>query len=355
MRLYILIFAFAASAMASAQQQMTPQVVPSTLPPSAAGAPTGTSKPAAPPAANQQGQGTATQQTPGAGQQTPVPTPPIPQVAMPQAPPSQANNWNMPLGSLQEAMQGMQYKQGGDDIPAPNANGDIEYGNTHRFRYGGVGAGNIGTGLCTTANANRTQVTSGFCKMLEKELNTEGTCANEKLKLITSRGRLGQSEHFCRGYDSKSMDYKKLVIQRILEGLIVQESGWRPDAQEPNWFKNGNPMGGKGLFQFGVRDRVKPGCGHINSSNILTPEANIKCGSCIALTFMAKDQTIGHGVGDRGTVGLARYFGPFRNGQSHKRDAIANSVRQWCASNDGASTGGSVGSPDPNNTKTIKN
>lgn len=286
------------------------------------------------------------------GQQTPNPLPPqMPNLMQPEVPKpignSGSNPYNLPMGSLQDAMRGREWREGGDDIPAADRNGNIIYGDGHRFRYGGVGAGNIGSGLCTAANANRTQAKAGFCRMLEKELNTEGTCAYEKLKQIIDRPKLGNSDFYCGNYESQDRDYKKRVIQKILEGLIVQESGWRPDAQERAWFKNGNPMGGKGLFQFGVRDNVKPGCGHINQSNILEAEANIKCGTCIALTNIAKDQTVGHGVGDDNSYGLARYFGPFRNAQFNKRQAIANSVKQWCASNEGATSGGGSGA-DPN-------
>lgn len=239
---------------------------------------------------------------------------------------------------LDEAMEklGVSYKQYGDDTPENTNWETYTYPDKHRFYYGGVGAGNIGDGLCSAKNKDKTQMRNGYCEMLSEVLNTPGTCANNKLQEIMAAAEsnnLGDFENYCSNYASLPSTAKPLVFQQILAGLIVKESGWRPDAREPAWTKsNGQAMGGMGLFQIGVRDQSHPDCGAINQSSILDAETNIRCGACIALTNLAKDKTMGHGTGDSGARGMARYFGPFRDRQSKKREDIAASVNTWCRS-----------------------
>jgi hypothetical protein len=248
---------------------------------------------------------------------------------------------------LMQAMQGMNYKQGGDEVPSGVDWNKYSYPDNFRFRYGGVGAGNIGNGLCTNNNRDRTQVKEGYCKILRDLLNNEGSCASQQLQRIIaiagSDGRgIGDLNNYCSNYGQlRSNDQKKDVFLQVLAGLIVKESGWRTDAREPAWTRaDGLSMGGRGLFQIGVRDRSNPDCGELNDRSIFDPRVNLKCGACIALTNLAKDATMGHGVGDRGARGLARYFGPFRDGQHAKRRDIAASVNTWCMSNVGATPGG---------------
>jgi hypothetical protein len=106
---------------------------------------------------------------------------------------------------------------------------------------------------------------------------------------------------------------------------------------------DGKVMAGKGLFQIGVDDGKKsefPDCQGLNDQNINDPETNIRCGACIALTSLAKDNQMGGGVGDDHSTGMARYFGPMRDAQARKRDVIKASVKSWCMSNVNSSSGG---------------
>jgi hypothetical protein len=232
---------------------------------------------------------------------------------------------------------------GNSEPPANTDWSKYSYPDDHVFSYGGVGAGNIGNGLCTSNNTGRTQVKNGYCQMLSQILNTEGTCANRAMtQIIRAAGPdgtgVGDLPRFCSTYSRLGgTTQKSMMFEQLLASLITMESGWNAKATEKAW---GNHQG-KGLFQIGVSDRDKdPDCAGLNDSSIYDPMTNMKCGACIALTNLEKDMTIGHGTGDNGARGMARYFGPLRDMQSAKRTSMANAVNQYCVANTGG--GGST-------------
>jgi len=215
------------------------------------------------------------------------------------------------------------------------------YKKNHRFYYGGKGAGEIGNGLCigTDSGSGSAQVKNGYCASLGQILSTPGTCANRELSEIIrkagpSGSGIGDLTSYCSKFGGFSYEQKMLVFQQTLAALITQESGWKVDAQEPGWTRaDGAQMGGKGLFQIGVHDQDQdPDCNGLNSGSILTADPNMKCGACIALKNLNNDSTMGHGVGDAGARGMARYFGPFRDAQVKKRSAMMAAVNSYCES-----------------------
>lgn len=220
---------------------------------------------------------------------------------------------------------------------------NYSYPDDYKFGYGGKGVGNIGNGLCTAKNKDRTQVRQGYCEILAELLTTEGTCANTQMKRILeaagpSGSGIGQLNEFCPTYGKLTDNTQRtLVFQQILATLITQESGWNPNAQEKPWIReDGARMGGKGLFQIGVNDSSKGGdCAGLNSTSIFDPKTNMKCGSCIALSGLASDRTIGHGTGDANAQGMATYFGPLRNKQQEKRQEMSNAVSEYCRASTG--------------------
>lgn len=256
-------------------------------------------------------------------------------------------NSSMMSGQNGQGIDGNPRTNFGDNSPTgPNGT----YGDDQTFYYGGKGVGNIGTGLCTSNNANRSQMKLGYCQMLRDALNKEGSCAKRALDVIMARaypngnGVRGLNQ-YCSQFGQLG-DNRREVFVQVLASLIVQESGWNPRAQEKPWTKNGQPMGGKGLFQIGVNDRNKDrDCAGLDSNSILDARTNIQCGSCIALSHIAKDGEMGRGSGDQGSVGMARYFGPLRELQSAKRASMQKAVSQYCQGNLGTAvpTGSSSG------------
>ncbi len=228
--------------------------------------------------------------------------------------------------------------------PAPPANTNwstYSYPDDYRFNYGGQGVGNIGNGLCTNKNKERTQVRQGYCETLYSILNSESTCAGQRLsEIVDAAGSdgsgIGQLLEFCPTYGKlTSRTQRIMVFQQILATLITQESGWNPNAEERPWTRDdGASMGGKGLFQIGVGDASKPDCAGVKD-NIFNPRNNMLCGACIALTGLRRDKTIGRGTNDSGSRGMAWYFGPLRDQQQAKRQAMANAVAEYCRANTG--------------------
>jgi hypothetical protein len=292
-------------------------------------------------------------------QGAPTGAPPLPAQGVPtprlREAPNNAPVSQMKMGDVSRNIQNgtlPPFRPGGDDVPVDHdwSKGDYEYSDRHRFHYGSVGAGNIGSGLCTAKNSNRTQVKAGYCNMLKDILETDGTCAKRMLDRIIEmdsqgkyqNGNLGgirDIEKYCSNFSTLKTSDKRMAFQQILASLIVQESGWRADAREPVWFKNGRPMGGKGLFQIDERDASKPDC-HRVDGHVFDPKINMQCGACIALSNIVRDGTMGHGTGESGARGMARYFGPLRDGQVRKRMAMQGAVNNWCLSAAAATGGG---------------
>jgi hypothetical protein len=267
-----------------------------------------------------------------------------------------ADSKDNPLSNMMKGM-GDGGGGGGDksDKADPPANTDwssYQYPDNHVFLSGQRGAGNIGNGLCTESNKSRSQEISqpgsgeSYCQMLDEALNQPGSCANREMNDILaeagpSGNGVGDLHQYCSTYSELSTGQQKsLVFVQVLATLITQESGWNAHATETPWTKNGAPMGGKGLFQIGVTDRGQdPDCYGLNAQSIYDPKTNIKCGACIALKNLAKDATMGHGTGDSGARGMARYFGPLRDMQSNKRTAMEGAVNMYCQANAGSGSG----------------
>lgn len=214
-----------------------------------------------------------------------------------------------------------------------------QYSDNFVFYYGGRGAGKIGNGLCTKENKDKGAPQAqdgGYCEVLRSVLTDGQSCASRHLQSIQNKPIDGIKE-YCPNFDQIHDSFQRnMVYLQILASLITAESGWKADAKEKAWLKgDGRSMGGKGLFQIDERDAGQDDgptsdCQDAKN-NVMDPKVNIKCGACIALKNLDKDSTIGKGTGDSGAVGMARYFGPFRDAQSSKSNAIKGAVGAWCA------------------------
>ncbi|MGE3683531.1 MAG: hypothetical protein AB7G93_17550 [Bdellovibrionales bacterium] len=228
-----------------------------------------------------------------------------------------------------------------------------EFPKDYDFNSGGEGSGNIGNGLCTGQNVDRTQVNQKYCDLLKDILTDGKSCASQELQRIFKMQDEGKPirdfNRFCPTYSQFERGPQRvLVFEQLLAALITQESGWNAKAKEKPWRDpaTGRPMGGKGLFQIGVDDKSKdPDCAELNETTILDAKTNIKCGACIAMKLIAEDQSVGGGSGKE-SHGMARYFGPLRESdpQAKKRDAIIGAVSHYCVTTKGGS-GGSSGTP----------
>lgn len=322
MRISLIVFLLALST--TSQADMKPQVVMPTEPVDTQNASASSPTPA--PTTKAAGAPDAS------AQQTPAAQPGKQQSAMPpqMQPPNLQGSNNSPLGNFLSDPTAFSPE------PALNTNWDsYEYPDNHVFGYGGYGLKNIGNGLCVAKNKNRSH--AKYCSILAELLDDPNTCAgNTARQIIAMAGStgsgIGDFGRYCSSFGRlPSQRDKLMVIQQVLSSLIVKESGWNPSAQEKPWVKSGRVMGGKGLFQIGVNDRGQdPDCAALDTNSIFDPKTNMKCGACIALKNIVRDRTMGHGTGDSGARGMARYFGPFRDLQADKKASIQNAVNQYC-------------------------
>lgn len=266
-----------------------------------------------------------------------------PMAVNPQALPQQANTAgggasNNMGESLMSALKGL-FGGGGDSFKDDPPEDPVKgYSDDHIFASGYKGAGNIGTGLCSAENSGKTQVTRGYCKtLIDLMLHDSTSCAYQELDKIVryqagnSGDGIGTLHKYCSQYGSlPDINSKKMAYVQIVAGLITHESGWDAGIVEKGWYKDGRLMQGKGLMQIGEWDNNKRDCERVNASTIKDPEVNLRCGTCIVMENISKDQHIGGGSNDNGSYGAARYFGPFRNAQAVKRNSIADATDRWC-------------------------
>ncbi|MBX3022847.1 MAG: hypothetical protein KF799_14325 [Bdellovibrionales bacterium] len=254
---------------------------------------------------------------------------------------------NPMMQQLQQMLSSMGDGSRGDSVPANTDWNKYEYPDNFKYYYGGKGVGNIGDGLCTAKNVERSQVKLEYCNALSEVLTNEDpmSCAARELNQIINKP-IGDLNKFCPTYSQLGTPFKKkMMYLQILASLITLESGWNARATEKGWYKNGKLMQGKGLFQIGTWDSSQdPDCVGIGSdAGIYDAKKNIRCGACIALKNLNKDSTIGHGSTDKdcqagGSCGMAAYFGPMRDGQSSKRATMQATVSNWCRNTTGSSS-----------------
>lgn len=204
-------------------------------------------------------------------------------------------------------------------------------------------------GLCIQKNQNKVQAIgkNSYCSMLRQIVDDPKSCAHQAIsKLVTSNESVNGLGQFCSDYSS--LDSGTDFYYQLLSVMAYSESRWRPTG-------TGDHGNSKGLMQISVSDRGNySDCNGLTAKNIYDPYTNLKCGSCIAMTWLAKDKEMGSGhAGTRKARGLARYFGPFGSQAGAIRSEISNATNRFCNGNSHdqlqyASLGGGRRSPASN-------
>lgn len=215
-----------------------------------------------------------------------------------------------------------------------------------RHRRSTQAAENFEEGLCIQKNEKKTQASGGknsYCDMLRSIVDDPKSCAHQAISQLvggssSSVNGLGQ---FCSAYSS--IDSGTDFYYQLLSVMAYTESRWNPKAV-------GDHGNSKGFFQLTESDAANySDCKGLNSKNIFDPYTNMKCGACIAMSLLAKDNEMGSGrAGTRQARGMARYFGPFGSQAGVVRTSISNATNQFCNGNakddmQYASLGGSAG------------
>jgi hypothetical protein len=139
-------------------------------------------------------------------------------------------------------------------------------------------------------------------------------------------------ESFCPGWSTVKGDPEKraLMLMNMVAAVVKTESGW-------NNLSIGDGGKSKGMLQLTASTDRKHGCHCTNLTNELDARQNLMCGTHMIVSFMAKDRTVGRGTGEHcggdaggcGAQGIARSFGPFRDGRKERAD-IQRRISQWC-------------------------
>ncbi|MGZ3721840.1 MAG: hypothetical protein ACXVA9_02840 [Bdellovibrionales bacterium] len=152
------------------------------------------------------------------------------------------------------------------------------------------GAGNngpSGDGLCTTKNNDKVQQKEKGCQALETSL--EQGCAADKLKQVLKRAKnpkgISDMKDFCPGFESLPSDKKSELFKQVLAGTIEEHSHWQPNS---------------GYFNITKEDVDKyQDCHGIDLSkpaDTTNGEKNLKCGTCVSLTKIAKEGKIANAL-----------------------------------------------------------
>jgi hypothetical protein len=141
-------------------------------------------------------------------------------------------------------------------------------------------------------------------------------------------------EEFCPGFSTVKDNREKraMVLMNLIAAVVKTESGWK---------NNSTGDGGKsrGLLQLTASSDSAHGCSCKNLHNEFNATQNLQCGTHMIVSFMARDHTVGRGSGEHcggdasgcGAQGIARSFGPFRDGTKERADIIRR-VSGWCRS-----------------------
>jgi len=192
-------------------------------------------------------------------------------------------------------------------------------------------AENFEQGLCIEKNKNQPQASGGknsYCNMLRAIVDDPKSCAHQAISQLvgSSDASVNGMGQFCSQYSG--LDSGTDFYYQLLSVMAYTESRWKPKAV-------GDHGNSKGFFQLTETDAANySDCKGLNSKNIFDPYTNMKCGSCIAMSWLAKDKEMGSGkAGTKNARGIAHYFGPFGSQAGIVRVSMSNATNQFCNGN----------------------
>lgn len=188
-----------------------------------------------------------------------------------------------------------------------------------KSRYPG---GSSSDKLCDDQSGQRGEI----CKTIVNVLMTDPE-VSKNLEIARSSSIKGIDE-FCPSYDAKKNDKSWAIefYKNLIATIITTESNWDPT----NVYTEKDGTKSKGLCQLtAASDKGKGGkCGQLTDGNILDPKVNAECCVQMVMKYVAEDKDIGSGKG-KGARGIARSFGPFRDGRKERKD-MSGRTATWC-------------------------
>ncbi len=240
-------------------------------------------------------------------------------------PASAAGAGASPIASLLKAL-------GGGGGPGSNNSNGGNY-NGGNYGSGNNGSGNFsGTpvnsghdGLCYQAGLFQTTPKDELggrspCQVISDTIRD--SCTGPQADSLAS-GNLEGMEEFCPGWDRLKVneDTRNRVLTALVAATVRTESSWRNDTA-------GDGGTSKGLLQLTVASDQSKGCSCSQLTNEFNMGQNLRCGTHMIISYMAQDRTVGRG--GQGTArGIARSFGPYRDGRRERPDIIRR-VSGYC-------------------------
>ncbi len=130
-------------------------------------------------------------------------------------------------------------------------------------------------------------------------------------------------EAFCPGYESASLEERRLFWTGLLSALAKHESTWRPEAAGG---------GGRwiGLLQISPGTAQAYGCKAQNAAALKNGAANLSCGIRIMSRTVKRDGV----VGAEGRGGIAADWGPFTREAKRAEMAAWTRSQPYCRAAD---------------------
>lgn len=171
-------------------------------------------------------------------------------------------------------------------------------------------------------NFNGSISTLSYCDLIYNTIARDSCTSAFTDKLAAAP--LEGIEEFCPQFNSFKADKQKLALflMNFVAAIVTQESSW-------NEKESGDGGKSKGLLQLTRASDQSKGCSCQKLNDEFNPAENLACGTHMIIKYMAEDHVVGKGSGDSGARGIARSFGPFRDGRPERKKIAAKMV-SWC-------------------------
>lgn len=160
------------------------------------------------------------------------------------------------------------------------------------------------------------------CQVIANTIEND-SCTSQFTDVL-ARENIEDMEQFCPGWTQMRGDPVKrtAMLTGLVAAIVRTESGWRNGA-------TGDGGKSKGMLQLTTATDRRHGCSCGQLSDEHNMGQNLRCGTHMIISFMARDKTVGRGTGDYGARGIARSFGPFRDGRGERAD-IMRRTSNYC-------------------------
>lgn len=253
-----------------------------------------------------------------------------PQTQMPQA---QGQGGQNPFANFLQALGGGRGRAPGGTAPssgfAPGSYDPPSYIGNQPGNFRGTPVNSGPDGLCYKPGLFQTTAKNELggrtpCQVIEDTI-TKG-CTGDRYFNQIAQGHIRGMDEFCPGWSQLKGDTDKRakMLTALVAAIVKTESSWRTDTR-------GDGGKSRGLLQLTASTDSGKGCACGNLRNEFDIKQNLECGTHMIIKYLAEDRVVGSGTTDHDARGIARSFGPFRDGRGERADIIRR-VSGYCRS-----------------------